>query len=113
MSRTEENISSKSKKVKMLCCHGGDIKFPAVSSNGKLGYDGGCTHLISVSVDISYGKLVRKIRSIHGLHPYSYIAIQYYLPIEDLLISVTCDEDMENMMEEFLQTTEKSFIFIQ
>ncbi|CAI0392711.1 unnamed protein product [Linum tenue] len=87
---------SSSVKVKFLCSFGGTI-LPR-PSDGKLRYVGGETRIIRISKDISWQELVRKTLAICN-QPHT---IKYQLPGEDLdaLVSVSCDEDLQNMMEE-------------
>ncbi|CAN4081815.1 unnamed protein product [Withania somnifera] len=88
--------SSTSGKLRFLCSFGGRI-MPR-PSDGKLRYVGGDTHLIRVSKDISYEELMQKMLTIYSdAH-----TLKYQLPGEDLdaLVSVSCDEDVQNMIEE-------------
>ncbi|XVF00485.1 hypothetical protein REPUB_Repub04eG0005000 [Reevesia pubescens] len=87
---------SSSTKVKFLCSFGGKV-LPR-PSDGKLRYVGGETRIIRLSKDISWQELVQKTLAIYNqVH-----TIKYQLPGEDLdaLVSVSCDEDLQNMMEE-------------
>ncbi|XVE67553.1 hypothetical protein DITRI_Ditri08aG0170100 [Diplodiscus trichospermus] len=87
---------SSSTKVKFLCSFGGKI-LPR-PSDGKLRYVGGETRIIRLSRDISWQGLVQQTLAIYNqVH-----TIKYQLPGEDLdaLVSVSCDEDLQNMMEE-------------
>ncbi|CAN4080376.1 unnamed protein product [Withania somnifera] len=88
--------SSTSGKLRFLCSFGGRI-MPR-PSDGILRYVGGDTHLIRVSKDISYVELMQKMLTIYS-HSHT---IKYQLPGEDLdaLVSVSCDEDVQNMIEE-------------
>lgn len=88
--------SSTSGKLRFLCSFGGRI-MPR-PSDGKLRYVGGDTHLIRVSKDISYDELMQKMLAIY-CHAHT---LKYQLPGEDLdaLVSVSCDEDVQNMIEE-------------
>ncbi|XP_043813364.1 uncharacterized protein LOC110616777 isoform X3 [Manihot esculenta] len=88
---------SSSTKMKLLCSFGGTI-LPR-PSDGKLRYVGGETHIICISKDISWEELERKTLAIYT-QPH---VIKYQLPGEDLdaLVSVSCDEDLQNMMEEW------------
>ncbi|KAM7492595.1 hypothetical protein LguiA_035516 [Lonicera macranthoides] len=87
---------STSTKIKVLCSFGGKI-LPR-PSDGKLRYVGGDTRIIRISKDISWQDLWRKTIEIYNQTH----AIKYQLPGEDLdaLVSVSCDEDLQNMMEE-------------
>ncbi|XP_076945181.1 RAF-like serine/threonine-protein kinase 20 [Bidens hawaiensis] len=74
--------SDSSSKIKILCSFGGKI-LPR-PGDGKLRYVGGDMRIIRIRKDISWQELRQK------------------LPGEDLdaLVSVSCDEDLLNMMEE-------------
>ncbi|XP_061372205.1 uncharacterized protein LOC133314701 [Gastrolobium bilobum] len=88
---------SVSGKMKFLCSFGGKI-LPR-PSDGKLRYVGGETHIISIRKDISWEELVKKTLGVCIQHH----TIKYQLPGEDLdaLISVSSDEDLQNMIEEY------------
>ncbi|XP_022758611.1 uncharacterized protein LOC111305384 isoform X2 [Durio zibethinus] len=88
---------SQSGKMKFLCSFGGKI-LPR-PSDGKLRYVGGETRIISIQKCLSWEELVRKTLDICN-QPHS---IKYQLPGEDLdaLISVSSDEDLQNMLEEY------------
>ncbi|KAL2473960.1 Protein kinase superfamily protein with octicosapeptide/Phox/Bem1p domain [Forsythia ovata] len=87
---------SSSPMLKLLCSFGGKI-LPR-PSDGKLRYVGGETRIFRISKDISWEDLVQKTWIIYN-QPHT---IKYQLPDEDLdsLVSVSCDEDLQNMMEE-------------
>ncbi|KAK9699385.1 hypothetical protein RND81_08G170500 [Saponaria officinalis] len=85
-----------STKLKVLCSFGGKV-LPR-PSDGKLRYAGGETRIIRISKDISWQELKQKTSELlNGPH-----TIKYQLPGEDLdaLVSVSSDEDLQNMMEE-------------
>lgn len=84
-------------KVKFMCSFGGKI-LPR-PSDGVLRYVGGETRLISIPRNFSWKELVHKTLSIYN-QPHT---IKYQLPDEDLdaLISLSCEEDLQNMMEEY------------
>ncbi|GFS44830.1 kinase superfamily with octicosapeptide/Phox/Bem1p domain-containing protein [Actinidia rufa] len=86
-----------SAKVKFLCSFGGKI-LPR-PSDGKLRYVGGETRIIRISKGISWQELMQKMLTIYNQAH----VVKYQLPGEDLdaLVSVSCDEDLQNMMEEF------------
>ncbi|TQD95962.1 hypothetical protein C1H46_018449 [Malus baccata] len=88
---------SQSGKMKFLCSFGGKI-LPR-PSDGKLRYVGGETRIISFRKSISWEELVKKTSSFCN-QPHT---IKYQLPSEDLdaLISVSSDEDLQNMIEEY------------
>lgn len=89
-------------KMKFLCSFGGKI-LPR-PSDGKLRYIGGDTRIISIRNNLLWDELLKKTSEICKL-PHS---IKYQLPGEDLdaLISVSSDEDLQNMIEEY-QAVEK------
>ena len=83
-------------KMKVLCSFGGKI-LPR-PSDGKLRYVGGDTRIIRINKDISWQELMQKTSTIYNQAH----TIKYQLPGEDLdaLVSVSSDEDLQNMMEE-------------
>ncbi|XP_057836333.2 uncharacterized protein LOC131046587 isoform X2 [Cryptomeria japonica] len=91
---TSQNLVA---KVKFMCSFGGKI-LPR-PSDGKLRYVGGETRIISVNKGIAYAELMLKLRDMYGLA----LILKYQLPDEDLdsLVSMSSDEDLENMMEEY------------
>ncbi|XP_022892453.1 uncharacterized protein LOC111407288 isoform X3 [Olea europaea var. sylvestris] len=96
-SRTSSKASgSSSTTLKLLCSFGGKI-LPR-PKDGKLRYVGGDTRIVRISKDISWEELVQKTWIIYN-QPHT---IKYQLPDEDLgaLVSVSGDEDLQNMMEE-------------
>ncbi|KAL5698419.1 mitogen-activated protein kinase kinase kinase [Ranunculus cassubicifolius] len=92
------------KKVKFLCSFGGKI-LPR-PSDGVLRYVGGQTRIISVRSDISFQELVHKMIDVYGKP----VIIKYQLPDGELdaLVSVSCPEDLENMMDEYGKLAESS-----
>ncbi|XP_050368049.1 uncharacterized protein LOC126786308 [Argentina anserina] len=94
---------SSSMRMKVLCSFGGKI-LPR-PSDGKLRYVGGDTRIIRIRKDITWQELIHKALSIYNqLH-----VIKYQLPGEELdaLVSVSCDEDLQNMMEEWCELEDK------
>ncbi|KAL6206128.1 hypothetical protein ACLB2K_023377 [Fragaria x ananassa] len=94
---------STSMLMKVLCSFGGKI-LPR-PSDGKLRYVGGDTRIIRIRKDITWQELIHKALSIYNqLH-----VIKYQLPGEELdaLVSVSCDEDLQNMMEECNEIEDK------
>lgn len=83
-------------RVKFLCSHGGRI-LPR-PPDGQLKYVGGETRVIAVPRDISFSELVKKLSSLCDGN----VVLKYQVLPEDLdtLISVTCDEDLQNMLAE-------------
>ncbi|GMI76177.1 hypothetical protein HRI_001287000 [Hibiscus trionum] len=88
---------SQSGKMKLLCSFGGKI-LPR-PGDGKLRYVGGETRIVTFQKCLSWDELVRKSLNIFN-QPH---AIKYQLPGEDLdaLISVSSDEDLQNLIEEY------------
>ncbi|XP_050367232.1 uncharacterized protein LOC126785660 [Argentina anserina] len=86
-------------KVKFLCSFGGKI-LPR-PKDGKLRYVGGETRIIRITRDIFWQDLMQKLLAVYEQTH----TIKYQLPGEDLdaLVSVSSDEDLQNMMEECLQ----------
>ncbi|CAI8606975.1 unnamed protein product [Vicia faba] len=83
--------------IKCLCSFGGRI-LPR-PSDGKLRYVGGQTRILRFRKDISWPDLWRRAFLIYNLVH----ILKYQLPGEDLdaLVSVSSDEDLQNMMEEY------------
>ncbi|RDX93364.1 Serine/threonine-protein kinase CTR1, partial [Mucuna pruriens] len=96
--------SALGRKMKLMCSYGGKI-LPR-PSDGMLRYVGGQTRIISVKRDASFNDLVQKMVGTFG-QP---VVIKYQLPDEDLdaLVSVSCPDDLENMMEEYERLIERS-----
>lgn len=88
--------SGSSRRLKLLCSFGGTI-MPRPSDR-KLRYVGGETRILRINKDISWEELKQKASTMYN-EPHS---IKYQLPGEDLdaLVSVSSDEDLQNMMEE-------------
>ena len=86
-------------KMKFLCSFGGRV-LPR-PNDGKLRYVGGETKIISIRKNLAWVELVKKTFAICN-QPH---IIKYQLPGEDLdaLISVSSDEDLHHMMEEYLE----------
>ncbi|XP_020231478.1 leucine-rich repeat extensin-like protein 3 [Cajanus cajan] len=85
-------------RLRFMCSFGGKIT-PRPSDN-QLRYVGGDTRIVAVHRSISFAALILKLCKLSGM---TNITAKYQLPNEDLdaLISVTTDEDVENMMEEY------------
>ncbi|KAK3009011.1 hypothetical protein RJ639_013351, partial [Escallonia herrerae] len=84
--------------IKFLCSYGGKIlpRYP----DGKLRYHGGDTRLLAVDRSISFSELVVKLGE---LCTSSSLTLRCQLPTEDLdaLVSITSDEDLANLIEEY------------
>lgn len=91
-------------RVRFMCSYGGRI-LPRPHDN-QLRYVGGETRIVAVSRHISYSLLSSKLSKLCG----SNVTLKYQLPNEDLdaLISVTTEEDLDNMMEEYDRLVVKS-----
>ncbi|KAK7304752.1 hypothetical protein VNO77_42639 [Canavalia gladiata] len=98
----DDSVSGR--KMKFMCSYGGKI-LPR-PSDGMLRYVGGQTRIISVKRDVSFNDLEQKMVATFG-QP---VVIKYQLPDEDLdaLVSVSCPDDLENMMEEYERLIERS-----
>ncbi|KAG6429550.1 hypothetical protein SASPL_107602 [Salvia splendens] len=85
------------KSIKFLCSYGGRI-LPR-HSDGKLRYHGGETRVLSVHSSISFSELLVKMGEMCG----SSVSLRCQLPADDLdaLISITSDEDLTNLIEEY------------
>ncbi|XP_054809489.1 uncharacterized protein LOC129311300 [Prosopis cineraria] len=83
--------------IKFLCSYGGKIlpRYP----DGKLRYLGGHTRVLSVPCSISFSELLLKMGDLCG----SPVSLRCQLPTEDLdaLVSITSDEDLSNLIEEY------------
>ncbi|GAB2300259.1 hypothetical protein Dimus_034294 [Dionaea muscipula] len=99
---SEDSVSGK--KVKFLCSFAGKI-LPR-PSDGMLRYVGGQTRIVGVKRDVKFSELAQKMADIYG-QP---VVIKYQLPDEDLdaLVSVSCPDDLENMMDEYEKLAERS-----
>lgn len=83
-------------RVRLMCSFGGKIQ--QRSHDNQLSYVGGDTRILAVERNIRFATMAGKLASLWG----SSVSFKYQLPNEDLdaLVSVTNDEDMENMMVE-------------
>lgn len=92
------NLSLKSTTIKFLCSYGGKIlpRYP----DGKLRYQGGETRVLAVDRSISFSELLVKLGEMCGT---TVLNLRCQLPTEDLdaLISITSDEDLANLIEEY------------
>ncbi|CAH8363623.1 unnamed protein product [Eruca vesicaria subsp. sativa] len=83
--------------IKFLCSYGGKIlpRYP----DGKLRYNGGHTRVLAVPRSVSFSELSSKMAEMCGFT----VTIRCQLPTEDLdaLVSVTSDEDLTNLIEEY------------
>ncbi|KAK9936228.1 hypothetical protein M0R45_013079 [Rubus argutus] len=90
-------------RVRFMCSFGGKI-LPRPHDN-QLRYVGGDTRIVAVQRAATYSSLLSKLSKLSGL---GNVTVKYQLPNEDLdaLISVTTDEDVDNMMEEYDRITQ-------
>ncbi|KAK1557240.1 hypothetical protein Q3G72_020918 [Acer saccharum] len=96
--RSETHHDLHHTRVRFMCSFGGKI-LPRPHDN-QLRYVGGDTRIVAVNRSTSYSALLTKLSKLSGSIN---ITVKYQLPNEDLdaLISVTTEEDLENMMEEY------------
>ncbi|KAF9686222.1 hypothetical protein SADUNF_Sadunf03G0136200 [Salix dunnii] len=99
---TRVSESTFSGKMKLLCSFGGRI-MPR-PNDGKLRYVGGETRIISIRNNVTWKELAKKTLVICDQSH----TIKYQLPDEDLkaLISVSSDEDLPHMIEEYQRLME-------
>ncbi|VFR01388.1 unnamed protein product [Cuscuta campestris] len=100
------------RKVKLMCSFGGKI-LPR-PSDGALRYVGGQTRIIALRRDATFLEFVRKMAHACGQDA---MTVKYQLPDEglDALVSVSCPDDLENMMDEyekFADTSAKLRVFL-
>ncbi|KAI4373814.1 hypothetical protein MLD38_011889 [Melastoma candidum] len=83
--------------IKFLCSYGGRIvpRHP----DATLRYVGGVTRLLSVPRSLSFSELLVKMGELCG----AAVSVRCQLPTEDLdaLVSITCDDDLANLIEEY------------
>ncbi|CAN4124103.1 unnamed protein product [Withania somnifera] len=91
------SINSHNFPLKFLCSYGGKI-IPR-QTDGKLRYYGGETRVLSVDRCILFAELLVKLVKMCG----SSVSVRCQLPSEDLdaLVSITSDEDLANLIEEY------------
>ncbi|CAM9002094.1 hypothetical protein QQ045_001831 [Rhodiola kirilowii] len=90
-------VGASTTTVKFLCSYGGKIlpRYP----DGKLRYHGGHTRVLSVDRSVSFSELMVKLGELCGAS----VSLRCQLPSEDLdaLVSITSDEDLANLIEEY------------
>ncbi|XP_076942712.1 uncharacterized protein LOC143612663 [Bidens hawaiensis] len=94
-----DNLSVDEPRARFMCSFGGKI-LPRPHDN-QLRYVGGDTRIVTVlRHNTTYASLLNKLSKLSGTTD---ICVKYQLPNEDLdaLITVTSDEDVENMMDEY------------
>ncbi|KAK1438184.1 hypothetical protein QVD17_03989 [Tagetes erecta] len=86
--------------IKFLCSYGGKIlpRHP----DGMLRYYGGQTRVLAVDRSLSFHELLVKLGELCGTP----VTLRCQLPTEDLdaLVSITSDEDLANLIEEYDRT---------
>lgn len=95
--------SKPSQTIKLLCSYGGKILPRA--TDGELRYVGGHTRVLTIDRSISFSELRVKLGELCG----SSVILRCQLPNGDLetLISVTNDEDLANLIEEYDHASSK------
>ncbi|GAA0160941.1 hypothetical protein LIER_39132 [Lithospermum erythrorhizon] len=93
-----EQQTTLQRKVRFMCSFGGKIH-PRPQDN-QLRYVGGDTRILAIDRQANFTSLLSMLCKLCGT---SDINVKYQLPNEDLdaLITVSSDEDVENMMEEY------------
>ncbi|XP_059439405.1 uncharacterized protein LOC132172004 [Corylus avellana] len=96
--RSDHSSFDQHTRVRFMCSFGGKI-LPRPHDN-QLRYVGGDTRIVAVHRSTNFSILLAKLSKLSGV---ANVTVKYQLPNEDLdaLISVTTDEDVENMMEEY------------
>ncbi|WVZ18329.1 hypothetical protein V8G54_005651 [Vigna mungo] len=89
--------SKPGQNIKLLCSYGGKIR--PRTTDGELRYVGGHTRVLTVHRSISFSELMVKLTEFCG----SSVILKCQLPKGDLetLISITNDEDLANIIEEY------------
>ncbi|XP_059660089.1 protein PAL OF QUIRKY [Cornus florida] len=93
-------------RVRFMCSFGGKI-LPRPHDN-QLRYVGGDTRIVAVHRHTTFSSLLNKLSKLSGTT--ANLTVKYQLPNEDLdsLISVTTDEDVDNMMEEYERVSQNN-----
>ncbi|KAD7117935.1 hypothetical protein R6Q59_005045 [Mikania micrantha] len=97
--RSDRLLADNNPRVRFMCSFGGKI-LPRPHDN-QLRYVGGDTRIVTVlRHNTTFSSLLNKLSKLSGTTD---ICVKYQLPNEDLdaLITVTSDEDVENMMDEY------------
>ncbi|KAL5729519.1 mitogen-activated protein kinase kinase kinase [Ranunculus cassubicifolius] len=98
-----KSSSSSSSQIKLIC------RFNGVFQN--IDYVGGETRIVSVDQNINFSQLVHKLSQLHpNISPFT---IKYQLPRstdnnddETLIVSITSDEDVRYMVEEYVKVAQ-------
>ncbi|KAJ8761606.1 hypothetical protein K2173_004382 [Erythroxylum novogranatense] len=96
--RSDHYVSTHDLRVRFMCSFGGNI-LPRPHDN-QLRYVGGDTRIVAIHRSTTFSTLLTQLSKLSGI---ANLSVKYQLPNEDLdaLISVTTDEDVDNMMEEY------------
>ncbi|XP_023007648.1 uncharacterized protein LOC111500016 isoform X2 [Cucurbita maxima] len=101
--------SDRTATIKFLCSYGGRIlpRYP----DGKLRYLGGVTRVLAVDRSIPFSELLLKLEKLCG----TCVSLRCQLPSEDLdaLVSITSDEDLANLIEEYDRAASPSSLKIR
>ncbi|KAL6973164.1 hypothetical protein U1Q18_027344 [Sarracenia purpurea var. burkii] len=94
---SNENPTNTTTKIKFLYSYGGKI-LPR-RTDGKLRYVGGLTRVLAVHRSITFAELMVRFGELCG----SSVSLKCKLPTEDLdlLISITSDQDLANVIDEY------------
>ncbi|KAK1368490.1 PB1 domain-containing protein [Heracleum sosnowskyi] len=98
LNSTPRSLDHQEPRVRFMCSFGGTI-LPRPHDD-QLRYVGGDTRIVAINRGITFSSLLEKLVKFSGT---TNISMKYQLPNEDLdaLITITNDEDIENMMDEY------------
>ncbi|KAK4347072.1 hypothetical protein RND71_033411 [Anisodus tanguticus] len=99
----DDTTTAPQPRARFMCSFNGKIMLRP--HDNQLRYIGGDTRIVAVNRHTTFAALLGKLSKLAGN---SNINIKYQLPNEDLdaLITVTTDEDLDNMMEEYDRLTQ-------
>jgi hypothetical protein len=90
--------ASGAERLRLMCSHGG--RFLPCGPGGAIRYVGGETRVIVVPREVSFRELAAKLGELAGGK--TVFAARYRLADDDgVLVSVTCDEDLAHMRDEY------------
>jgi hypothetical protein len=91
--------ASGAERLRLMCSHGG--RFLPCGPDGAIRYVGGETRVIVVPREVSFRELAAKLGELAGVKTVS--AARYRLADDDdgVLVSVTCDEELAHMRDEY------------
>ncbi|XP_074326991.1 uncharacterized protein LOC141664934 [Apium graveolens] len=98
LNSTPRSSDHEEPRVRFMCSFGGKI-LPRPHDD-QLRYVGGDTRIVAINRHTTFSSLLEKLAIFSGT---TNISVKYQLPNEDLdaLITITNDEDIENMMDEY------------